>query len=229
LGRPAVYTNTLVNESKDSIDGIVAVESVPPGMEFAGASHGGQFSEGTRTIAWRIERMGPGETRIVKSKLIPKATGTQNSTVRISVPNGEPSEATSETLVEGFAALGVDVASADGPVDIGEKVTLRVNARNKGSVAATNVVVTVDVPDQMAILSIRGPGQHAQEGNQVRFGPIPTLEGQTAATCEIVLQANKRGDSRIRVSVRADQIDKPLTREESVLVLSESSTPAASR
>ena len=62
-----------------------------------------------------------------------------------------------------------------------------------------------------------------------KFGPIATLEGRTAATCEIVLQANKRGDSRIHVSLQADQIDKPLTREESVLVLSESPEPAAAR
>jgi uncharacterized repeat protein (TIGR01451 family) len=229
LGRPTVYANTLVNESKNEVEGIVAVESVPAGMEFAGASHGGQFNEGTRTIAWRIERMAPGETCVVKSKLIPISTGTLSSTVRVSVPNGEPAEATSQTVVDGFAALGIDVATADGPVDLGEKVTLRVNARNKGTIAATNVVVTVDVPDQMKILSIRGPGKHTQEGNQVQFGPIATLEGRTAATCELVLQATKRGDSRLHVSLRADQIDKPLTREESVLVLSESSEPAASR
>lgn len=229
LGRPSVYSNTLVNESKNDVENVVAVESVPAGMEFAGASHGGQFNEGTRTIAWRIERMAAGETCVVKSKLIPKSTGTQSSTVRVSVPNGEPAEATSQTIVEGFAALGVDVAGADGPVDVGEKVVLHVNARNKGTIAATNVVVTVDVPDQMAVLSIRGPGKHTQEGNQVQFGPIPMLEGRTAATCELVLQANKRGDSRIHVSLRADQIDKPLTREESVLILSESSEPAASR
>jgi uncharacterized repeat protein (TIGR01451 family) len=229
LGRPSVYSNTLVNESKNDVENVVAVESVPAGMEFAGASHGGQFNEGTRTIAWRIERMAAGETCVVKSKLIPISTGTQSSTVRVSVPNGEPTEATSQTIVEGFAALGVDVAGADGPVDVGEKVTLHVNVRNKGTIAATNVVVTVDVPDQMAVLSIRGPGKPTQEGNQVKFGPIPMLEGRTAATCELVLQANKRGDSRIHVSLRADQIDKPLTREESVLVLSESSEPAASR
>jgi uncharacterized repeat protein (TIGR01451 family) len=133
----------------------------------------------------------------VKSKLIPKSTGTLSSTVRVSVPNGEPAEATSQTVVDGFAALGIDVVTADGPVDLGDKVTLRVNARNKGTIAATNVVVTVDVPDQMKILSIRGPGKHTQEGNQVQFGPISTLERRTAATCELVLQASKRGDSRL--------------------------------
>ncbi|HEX4070619.1 MAG TPA: hypothetical protein VHX68_05600, partial [Planctomycetaceae bacterium] len=170
-----------------------------------------------------------GETCVVKSKLVPKATGTQTSTVRVSVPNGEPAEATSETVVEGFAALSVDVAGADGPVDVGEKVTLRINARNKGSLPATNVVVTVEIPDQMTILSVRGPGKHTQEGNQLQFGPMSTLEGRTAATCELVLQAKKRGDSRLHVSLRADQIDKPLTREESVLVLSESAEPSASR
>jgi uncharacterized repeat protein (TIGR01451 family) len=229
LLRPAIYTNTLVNESKYDVEGVVAVETVPAGMEFAGATRGGQFNEGSRTIAWRIDHMAPGETCVVKSQLVPKSTGVQNGTVRVTVPNGEPAEASSQTTVEGFAALGVEVAGAEGPVDVGEKVTLRINARNKGTIAATNVVVTVDVPEQMAIVSVRGPGKRSQEGNQVQFGPIPTLEGRTAAACELVLQASKRGDSRIRVSLRADQVDKPLTREESVLVLSESSEPAASR
>jgi len=229
LGRAAIYSTSIRNDSKYDVQGVVAVETVPAGMEFAGASHGGQFNEGTRTIAWRIDRMGPNQTSIVKSKLIPKATGPQLSTVRVTVPNGEPVEASTETTVEGFAALGVDIAGADGPVDVGEKVTLRVNARNKGTIAATNVLLTVDVPEQMHIVSVRGPGTHTQSGNQVQFGPISTLEGRTLAVCEVVLQAAKRGDCRIHVSLRADQVDRPLTREESVLVLSESAEAAASR
>jgi uncharacterized repeat protein (TIGR01451 family) len=229
LGRAAIYSTSIRNDSKYDVQGVVAVETVPPGMEFAGASHGGQFNEGTRTIAWRIDRMGPNQTSIVKSKLIPKATGPQMSTVRVTVPNGEPVEASTETTVEGFAALGVDIAGADGPVDVGEKVTLRVNARNKGTIAATNVLLTVDVPEQMHIVSVRGPGTHTQSGNQVQFGPIATLEGRTLAVCEVVLQAAKRGDCRIHVSLRADQVDRALTREESVLVLSESAEAAASR
>ena len=53
-----------------------------------GALHGGQFNEGSRTIAWRIDRMAAGETCVVKSKLVPKATGTQTSTVRVPSPTG---------------------------------------------------------------------------------------------------------------------------------------------
>lgn len=228
LGKEVVYSNMIRNESKYEVQGVVAVETVPSGMEFDGATQGGQFNDGTRMIAWRIERMAPNEIRILKSRLIPKATGRQTSTVRVTVPNGEPVEATTDTTVEGFAALGVEIAGADGPVDVGEKITLRVNARNKGTIAATNVLVTVDVPEQMNVVSVRGPRTHTQSGNQVQFGPISSLEGRTVAGCELVLQAIKRGDCRIHVSLTADQV-KPLTREESVLVLSESSEPAASR
>ena len=52
--------------------------------------------------------------------------GNQTSTVRLTVPNGEPVEANSQTEVEGFAAMGVDVTGVDGPVDLGEKITLHV-------------------------------------------------------------------------------------------------------
>jgi uncharacterized repeat protein (TIGR01451 family) len=229
MGRQAVFTNTLVNESSFAVDGAVLVETIPAGMEFAGASHGGQYNDGSRTIAWRIDQMAPGETRVVKSRLVARGTGTQTSTVRLTVPNGEPVEATSQTEVEGFAAMGVDVSGVDGPVDLGEKITLHVNARNKGTVAVTNLVVTVEIPEQMEVVTARGPGKTVQEPGRIKFGPVPTLEGRTSAACEIVLTARKRGDSRVRVSIQADQIDKPLAREESILILSESSEPTAAR
>jgi uncharacterized repeat protein (TIGR01451 family) len=229
LGRQALFTNTLVNESSFPVDGVVLVESVPAGMEFAGASHGGQYNDGSHTIAWRLDQMAPGETRVVKSRLLARGLGNQTSTVRLTVPNGEPVETSSQTAVEGFAALGLDVSGVDGPVDVGEKITLHVNARNKGTVPVTNLIVTVDVPEQMEVVSARGPGKTVQESGRLKFGPMPTLEGRTSAACEIVLSAKKRGDSRVRMSVQADQIDKPLAREESILILQESSEPSASR
>ncbi len=229
LGRQAVFTNTLVNESSFTVDGVVLVESVPAGMEFARASHGGQYNDGSRTIAWRIDPMSPGETRLVKSWLVARSLGNQTSTVRLTVPNGEPVEVTSQTAVEGFAAVGLDVTGVDGPVDLGEKVTLHVNARNKGTVPVTNLMLTVDLPEQMEVVSARGPGKLLQEPRRLKFGPMPTLEGRTAAACEIVLAARKRGDSRVRLSIQADQIDKPLAREESILILSESPEPTAAR
>jgi hypothetical protein len=81
----------------------------------------------------------------------------------------------------------------------------------------------------MDVVSARGPGKTVQEQGRLKFGPVPTLEGRTAAACEIVFAARKRGDSRVRVSIQADQIDKPLAREESILILSESPEPTAAR
>jgi uncharacterized repeat protein (TIGR01451 family) len=229
LGRQAVFANTLVNESSFPVEGVVLVESVPAGMEFAGATHGGQYNDGSRTIAWRIDQMVAGETRVVKSRFVARGLGKQAGTVRLTVPNGEPVEATSQTEVEGFAALGLDVSGVDGPVDLGEKITLHIDARNKGTVTVTNAVVTVELPDHLEVVSARGPGKAQQEPGRLKFGPIASLEGRTSAACEIVLAARKRGDSRVRVSVQADQVDKPLAREESILILSETPESAATR
>jgi uncharacterized repeat protein (TIGR01451 family) len=227
LGRQAIFTNTLVNESSFAVEGVVLIESIPAGMEFSGATHGGQYNDGNRSIAWRIDPMAPGETRVVKSRLVARGLGNQMCTARVTVPNGEPVEATSRTEVEGFTSLGLDVSGVEGPVDLGEKMTLHINARNKGTVAVTNLVVTVELPEQMEVVSARGPGKTVQEPGRLKFGPVASLEGRTSAACEIVLAARKRGDSRVRVSVQADQIDKPLAREESILILSESAEPTA--
>ena len=42
-------------------------------------------------------------------------------------------------------------------------------------------------------------------------------------------EKEKRGDSRVRVSIQADQIDKPLAREESIVILSDAPEAAAAR
>ena len=97
--------------------------------------------------------------------------------------------------------------------------------------AVTNLVVTVEIPEQLAGRDRRGPGKTVQEARLVQqVRPCADSKDAPLAVCaRFALAARKRGDSRVRVSIQADQIDKPLAREESILILSESPEPTAAR
>ncbi|MGE3315098.1 MAG: hypothetical protein AB7O26_08260 [Planctomycetaceae bacterium] len=221
VDRGATYTNTIINESPRPVETATVTETVPDGMEFVEASNGGQYNEGTRTIAWRLDRLAPAEERQLVVKLIPKKTGTLTSIVRAAATGNEVVETTSQTLVEGYASVGVELSSVDGPVDVGETVTLKIVARNRGNSPATSVGVTIEVPEQFKILSAQGPSKHVQSGNEVRFEPIPTVDGRTSAAFDLVLEAQAKGDARVKVQIKGDQLEKPLTREEAIMVLSD--------
>jgi len=221
VGRTAVYTNTVTNDSTRPVESATVTETVPEGFEFVEATSGGQYNAGARTVHWRLGRMAPGESRELKIKLVPKATGALTSVVTASASGGDSVETTSQTVVEGFAAVGLEIPNVETPVDVGEKVNLRVVARNRGNSPATNVVVTIEVPAEFKVVSARGPVRHEQSGNTVRFAAIPTIDGRTTAGFDLVLEAQSTGDARVRAQINGDQLETPLTREESILVLSD--------
>ena len=63
--------------------------------------------------------------------------------------------------------------------------------------------------------------KHEQSGNQVRFAAIPSIDGRTSAAFDIELEAVDKGDARLRVQISGDHLERPLVREESILVLSD--------
>jgi uncharacterized repeat protein (TIGR01451 family) len=175
VGRTAVYTNTVTNESTRPVEAATVTEVVPEGLDFVEASNGGQYNPGSRTIAWRLSRLGPGENRTLKVKLLPKSTGTLSSLVKAAAVGGDAVEITSQTIVEGFSAVALEIPSIESPVDVGEKTSLRIVARNRGNSPATNVELLIEVPAQFKVVSVHGPVKHEQSGNEVRFAAIPAI------------------------------------------------------
>ncbi len=221
IERTAIYTNTVTNDSQRPIETVTVSEVVPEGFEFAEASDGGQYHPGSRTVAWQVSRLGPGESREVKVKLVPKSPGTLTSVVKAMAAGGEPAETTLQTVVEGFSALRLEIPNIETPVDVGEKTNLRIVARNQGNSPAKNVELLVEIPSQFKVVTARGPSKYEQTGNQLRFTAIPSVDGRTAAAFDIELEAIEKGDARLRVQVGGDHLDRPLVREESILVLSD--------
>jgi uncharacterized repeat protein (TIGR01451 family) len=223
LGRTAVYQNVVTNKASHAIDKATLVETIPAGLEFVEANEGGQYYDSNRTVAWRIERLGPGDSKVVKVTLRAIEAGTQVSKVSSVEPSGAKTEVTSTTEVQGFASLGLEIPPVEGPVGVGEPISLRISARNRGNIEASNAKLKLTVPKEMEIVSIKSPVRYATNGQSVEFAPLPGIGGQSAAEFEVVLKAREAGDVRVGIEIHADQMQQPLRREEPILVFPKSS------
>lgn len=217
-GRATEYTNTVTNESNTPIVAANIIEQVPDGMEFVEATLEGQYDPQSRTITWRIDKLGPGQSATVNSKLIPKLSGSYENIVRVQDRYGAESQVSTQTEVVGFPSLTVDVPETTGAVVAGEfaKVTLRV--KNRGSAAATNVAVTVIVPPQLELTEVVSPIQYNKGTNGVQFEAIPSLDAQTESVIELKLHAKSAGDTRLQIQIDSDQMQRPLVQEQAVVV-----------
>lgn len=217
VGYPAEFKNEVSNRSKETVVNAMLVEKLPAGMEFVEASTGGQYNAVQRTVAWKIDRLAPAQSKSYTVKLVPRAVGTKTSVVQVTESTGGEAAAKADTQIEDFASLALDISEVLRPVAIGNRVALRIRARNRGTTQATNVEVVVNVPPAMRVVTA-GPGKYEVIGNQVRFTAKESLAGNANADYDLVLEAVTNADVRLKAQVSADQMKTPLSREEAIVI-----------
>jgi uncharacterized repeat protein (TIGR01451 family) len=219
VGRTASFSNTIANQSDAKVAPVHVVEVIPAGMDFVEASQGGKFDPQKRTVTWAIAELGPSENQLLKLELLAREEGPQASEVTAYDPNGTRAAVKSETTVEGYTALRLDVREYAEPVDVGDQVGLRVVATNRGTQATTKVNLKITIPEEMEFVSAKGPVDFKRDGRVLTFHPVDSLNAQQEIEFDLVLKSVKPGDSRVRLEIQSDQTSKPLAREEGIRIL----------
>jgi hypothetical protein len=60
--------------------------------------------------------------------------------------------------------------------------------------------------------------RHSLEADRVVFAPLPSLAPKQEITYQVTVQADRKGDQRIRVQLLNDDMQTPVTKEESTRV-----------
>ncbi len=217
VGYPAEFKNEVSNRSTQTVVNATLVEKLPAGMEFVEANQGGQYNAIQRTVAWKIEKIDPEERKAFTVKLVPRARGTKTSVVQVVETEGIQARAVVDTQVEDYASLALDISEVLRPVAVGDRVAMRVRARNRGTAPATNVAVSVNVPKSMRVVTA-GPGKYAVADNIVTFSPAESLEENSSQDFDLVLEAVEKSDVRLKAQVSADEMKSPLSREEAIMI-----------
>jgi uncharacterized repeat protein (TIGR01451 family) len=111
-----------------------------------------------------------------------------------------------------------EVLDVNDPIETGGTTSYEIRVVNQGTKAATNVRLATVLPAGMQPVEAQGPVAHLLDGRQVVFEPLARLAPKADTTYHVRVRADQAGDMRVRVQLLSDEMQSPVTKEESTRV-----------
>lgn len=216
VGNIIPYKLEVQNSGNGNAREMEATLSLPSGMKFVSANEGGEFNNDT--ITWNFRDFLPNETKTFVAKLVSDDIRMVRATAQVKAKNADAQRVSLTTDVQGIPAISIDLADINDPIALGEVEDYIIKVSNQGSLAAKNVVVTCVLEDTMQYVKVSGPAQvdsSNADPQKIVFKPIASLGVNQEVTLHAYVKAIKSGDTRFTVSITCDQLDRPVTRNES--------------
>src|SRR5262249_55500640 len=157
LDRPATYTFKVANSGSAPASNVTVTDQVPQGFKFQTASAGGRYDFATRTVAWFLGDVPPGQSRDVTLDLIAVNPGEHKRGAGALGGRGLKPATELPTRVGGLPALLMELVDRDAPVEVGAETAYEIRVTNTGSKTETNLQLICTVPDKMEFRGARGP------------------------------------------------------------------------
>lgn len=206
IGVPVKYEIVVMNGPEIKASNSMLNYQLPPGTSFISASDNGQYDNGR--VTWNLGDLNPRDERKVSVTIKANQEGTIKSLASVNASCGAASADTS-TQIKGIPAILLEMVDLVDPVEIGQNTTYRITVTNQGSTADNQIVVDCAMPTSQKYISSTGPTQASIKGNQITFGPLPTLAPGAKATWDVVVQALEPCDCRFEVKLTSAMLSGP--------------------
>src|SRR5262249_49714184 len=120
--------------------------------------------------------------------------------------------------LEGVPALLMEVVDVGDPVAVGGEVSYEIRVLNQGTGPLTGLPITATVPGGMESAAAAGPSAAQARGAEVKFEPLAGLAPKEDVLYRVRARGVQPGDLRFRVQMTCDQLQAPVTKEESTRV-----------
>ena len=218
LERQATYTVTVSNPGTAPAKEVQLITHLPKGLKFMGANNAGEYDPVTNTVHWLLEELPANEAGQVTLTTLPVEMGEQMLKVEGVAQRGLSAEQEEVVSVEGVAAILFQLSDVADPIEVGGETTYEIRVVNQGSKAATNVELVAVFPSQLKPRSANGPTRDTIHGQEVRFQPLNRLPPKGETTYQVRAQGIAPGDLRVQVQLMTDEMQSPVTKEESTRV-----------
>lgn len=121
------------------------------------------------------------------------------------------------SAAQGRPSLGVEVVPPSGPVQLGGRAAYEIRLVNRGTAPVRQGIVRLTVPEELRLVDA-GPLTYRQEGADLVFDPIPSLEVGQQAVVKAEFVAQAAGDTYLKVQTTASHLKRPLSREEGLTI-----------
>ena len=221
LERPATYKIAIANPGTAPANDVSLIATLPKGMKFVSANNLGEYDSAAHAVHWKLAELPANQSGEVELEMLPIQAGEQPLRATVTAALDLSAEAEQPILVEGVAAIMFEVVDVDDPIEVGGQTTYEIRVVNQGSKVAGNVRVVAQIPPGMSPVRAAGPTAFETVGNQVIFQPLARLAPKADTTFRVEVQGNQAGDQRFLVQVTTDEIQQPITKEESTRVYSD--------
>ena len=213
VGRTGKYTARVENTGEIPVKAVRLRRVVPAGWTAASAPTDG------RPLA---DELAPGQARETTFDATPTVTGRAGWFAEATGDRNAKAAAECVTVVDGIAALRMELIDTIDPVEKGHETVYEVRVTNTGTKADTNVIVACPIPAQMKFVRADGPTGHTATAlnncTVVKFDPVRELAPKTEAVFRIVVKAAATGDIRFKATMNSDALSTSVAKEESTRV-----------
>ncbi|MGL6226734.1 MAG: hypothetical protein ACRC10_08930 [Thermoguttaceae bacterium] len=218
LERKAVYTLKVGNPGTASAQNIALSAYLPSGLQFVSTNQNGVYDQSTHTVHWALEELPARESGEIELMTLPVRQGEHSIKFEGIGQKELRAETTHAVSISGLPALSFAVSCLSDPVEVGKPATYEIALTNRGTKAASNVVISVRLPEGMEFANAEGPSNHRLSGNLIQFAPLNSLDPKQEKTYRFTARCTIPGDQRVAVSVLSDDLRSPITKEESTQV-----------
>ena len=221
LDREADFDIAVQNPGTASAKNIELVAHLPRGLKFKRADHQGEYNAQKHTVHWTLTELPANEMGTVRLTAVPKDIGDQKIRVEGKAAMNLSDSGEHIVTVDGLAALLYTVKDLNDPIEVGGNTTYEIRVVNQGSKTATNLILAAQAPAGMHPVSGEGPTRGAVNGQRIIFEPLARLAPQGETSYRVNVKATQPGDMRLKFHLVSDEVQSPVTKEESTHVYSE--------
>ena len=229
VGGTARFKIQITNTSDKPVTNLEIADHFETSLQPTQATEGYTWLEGS-TLGWKVASLEPGKTIVYDIEfrcLRPTPKACNRVTVKADGIDSTAGEECLEITPEPGAAapaepakLNVTVADTADPIKVGGDVTYQILLSNEGAQSAFDVAVDVSYGEELRLEGMNGPVNGSVLAGEVRFEPIRELRaGENALSYELQFKGAKAGTARVRVNTTSRGATKPITAEQTTLVL----------
>jgi uncharacterized repeat protein (TIGR01451 family) len=173
VGEIVLFTIVAKNTGPSTASNLIVTDTLPAGLDFVSCTGGGVWDPDTRTVAWPAAIVAnDGNVTYYLTALVNSTSlaGTNVTNVVNETHAEYPNSSTANcTVYVPKADLYVQITSDKNNPTVGETFTLRYKLGNKGPDDATNVTITIPLPEGFVISKIEGDGNWTVTGNTITW------------------------------------------------------------
>ena len=151
---------------------------------------------------------------------MPIQPGQQSVKLRGTAVKAAAVEKEQPVVVEGIAAVLFQVVQGNNPIEVGGQTSYEIHVTNQGSKAASNVRLAVLLPPELKPLAGDGPSRSRWPAAKFSSSRCPCWRRRRRRSIASA-QGLQPGDLRVRCQLSTDEMQTPVTKEESTRVYSD--------